>query len=217
MPARLRPIVLVVATCLLLIAPGSARAGPPCVCWPIDAGDAPVIDEWKPGVAAADVADALLASLDDDLPVLARMEDLRRAANALQGRPDVADRVLSRLMARVLDAETGKARAPALRWFDAGYAVACFRQAGILDDLRGYRWIARALTLTGADEGYRGGDGAMHFAAALAVLMPHPDHGMFGHHLRQLREAASKDPLLAENLEALEARYPAVLEYFEKR
>lgn len=215
MPTRSRSIVLVAVASLLLLAPGSASAGPPCVCWPIEVGDAPVLDLSKEGLTPADVTRALLESLDAELPVLARMENLRRAANVLQGRSDHVDHVLSRLMARVLDGETGKAQAPELLWFDAGYAVACFRQSGMARDLYGYRWIARALSLSGADERFAGGDGAMHYAAALAVLMPHPDHRMFEHHLQQMKEAAAKDPLLAKNFELLSDRYPQVLEYFE--
>lgn len=205
-----RTIALALVTSLLLIAPTRVDAGAPCVCWEVAVGEAPVLDVKGRGLADLDLAAALLKSLDNQLPVLARMENLRRSALALQGNSAAANYILARLQARVLHAETGKAQDRATLWFDAGYAVACFNQAGQIHDIDGYRWIARAITLSG-------GNGAMHYGAALAVLMPHPDHGMFKHHLRQMKAAAAKDTLLAKNFETLATRYPAVLRYFAKK
>lgn len=194
----------------LLFVPGSVEAGPPCVCWPIATGDAPVLADPK-GTPDDIVVARTLKILDAKLPVLARMESLRRAALALQAKPHHADRILSRLMARVLDAETGTAQERAKLWFDAGYAVACFRQGDSIDDnLRGYRWIARAIELSG-------GDGAMHYGAALAVLMPHPNHDQFPRHVKAMKAAAADDKLLAKNFVIFEKQYPQILKHFAKK
>ena len=205
-------LALAVAALPFVLPASVVDAGPPCVCWPIQVGDAAVPDFERRTKDPDEVVTTVLATLTDETPVLARMETLRRASLALQAKSRYADRILSRLMARVLDAETGKARFPALAWFDAGYAVACFRQADAVDDLHGYPWIARAIQR--ADT--KAHVGPMHYAAALAVLMPHPAHHRFGHHLAQMEKAADDDPLLASNLAWLKERYPAVLKHFAK-
>ncbi len=203
------PALLLTALLLPVLATGSAEAGAPCACWPIATGDAPTLD--TEGMTAAQVATAALRLLKPDLPVLARMEVLRRAAIATLGDALIAERLVGRLCARVLDVETGKTEHAARAWFDAGYAVACFRQTGMLDRL-GYDWIAKAIQLAPEED-----KGAMHYAAALAVLMPHPRHGKFGEHVRALRRAAPHDELLQKNLQSFQEQYPQVLKYFERQ
>ena len=196
---------LLLATLPLL---GTATAGPPCACWPVDVGDAPTLD--PKGLEPAEIAAEALRLLKPDLPVLARMEVLRRASITTQGDARVAERMIGKLCARVLDVETGKARHPERAWFDAGYAVACFRQTGMVNRM-GYDWIAKAIELAPAED-----RGAMHYAAALAVLMPHPRHTQFASHVRAARSAAAHDALLLKNFKAFEKRYPQVLRHFEK-
>ena len=215
---HIRTLAFSLVAVAVLAIPAGVEAGPPCVCWPVDAGDAPVIDVERRGATGSEIASKLLRGLDDKSPVLARMENLRRAAMALQGDDDTANYILSRLQARVLNAETGvpknATKVIALRWFDAGYAVACFTEAGQVSGMDGYPWIARAIELSGADK-LVGGSGAMHYAAALSVLMPkRKGHAMFGHHLQQMKAAAEKDALLAKNLAWVSKHYPPLLKYF---
>ena len=187
---------------------GTAQAGPPCACWPVEVGDAPTLDtkDKQPKAIAAEA----LRLLRPDLPVLARMEVLRRAAISTQGDAVLAERMIGTLCARVLDVETGKAQHPERAWFDAGYAVACFRQTGMVNRM-GYDWIAKAIELAPAED-----KGPMHYAAALAVLMPHPRHTQFVAHVRAARKAAAHDALLLKNFQSFEKQYPQVLRHFEK-
>lgn len=187
----------------LLLCLGSAAAGPPCLCWPLEVGDAPTlrVEDRSP----ASVAEEALALLRPSLPVLARMEVLRRAAIALQGHPALVERVVGRLCARVLDVETGLSQNPGRAWFDAGYAVEAFHQAGMLNRM-GYDWLARGILK--APEQDRG---AMHLGAAMAALMPrHPRHLKFQMHLQAAREAAPGDALLAKNLKSFSEHFASL-------
>lgn len=204
-------IALFVITALAALAPGAAEAGPPCICWEIEIGSAPSLP-WSGGapdetLAVDGAVQRTFELLDAELPVLARMETLRRLAFYLDGDGRRAEAIVGRLAARVLDAEARRSAASWLRWFDAGYAASCFSQMGLLHR-NGYPWIERAIELGPAEP-------AMHHGAALAVLMgTHPQHERFTHHLDILHAGAVDDPLLARNLELLERQAPAVLEHF---
>jgi len=202
---------LFLALLAALLARGSAVAGPPCVCWPLEIGDAATLPEadGKPGgMGPAEALSRTLALLDARLPVLARMETLRRLALHLQGHDTLADRLCSRLFARALDAEAKGEAHRAVAWFDAGYAVSALSQVGLGRDLDGYPWILRAARLAGDD-------GAMHLGAALTVLMPdHGGHARFPEHWERARAAAADDPLLARNLEALRPHAEELQRYF---
>ncbi len=194
----------------LMLVSSSAVAGPPCVCWPVEVGDAPTLETENR--TPTQIADDTLRLLKPSLPVLARMEVLRRSAAALQGEPVLVDRVFGRLCARVLDVETGKAEHPGRAWFDAGYAAQAFQQAGMLNR-HGYDWIAKGL-----EKAAEADKGAMHFGAALTCLMkPHPRHRNFGAHLGKMRAAAASDPLLQKNFDIVSKRYPPLLKYFDKK
>ena len=63
-----------------------------------------------------------------------------------------------------------------------------------------------------------GGDGAMHYAAALSVLIPsRRGHSMFQHHLEQMKEATKTSSLLGKNFKAIAGRYPQLLKHFRQR
>jgi len=188
---------------------GAVRAGPPAICWPIEIGDAKTLPEEDATLAKDPdrVVEATLRLLDGSLPVLARMETLRRAslylADSRAGR-----NALSRALAnRVLDAEAD-GRNAALAWFDAGYAAGCFEQLHAEASPRGYRWVRHANELAG-------GDARMEYALCLLTLMDEPQH--FRAHLAKVDTGARGDPLLARNLEELKKLAPAVLRYFEDR
>lgn len=204
---QFRIVAVALAFAAVLLVSGSARAGPPCVCWPIDAGDAPTLE--TKGLSPERIGQETLKLLSPSMPVLGRMEVLRVAAAALQGHETVVERVVGRLCARVLDVETGKDEHPGRAWFDAGYAVEAFQQAGMLNR-HGYDWIAKGLEKAAPED-----KGAMHFGAALACLMkPHPRHKHFPEHLEGMRQAAQDDALLMKNFTMLQTRYPQLMKYF---
>ena len=170
-----------------------ALAGPPLVCFPYDIGNARSLP-WGPNDALsydarsgwnaprADydldhlVADTL-GLLTSQMPVIVRMETLRRAAIYAQKRPWVAKELLFRLRTRALDAEAA-GRPDALAFFDFGYLVETCKQVnGTYQktaaggwrwqeadnpamSMEGKSWIAKALSL-------RANDPQMQFAAAV--------------------------------------------------
>lgn len=151
------------AAMLLALPATPAVAGPPLLCHPFDPGRSPVLPwaaapSWKAPDPAYDrsrlVAD-VLRLLAPDAPVLARMENLRRATIYAATDRGVADALLAALLARTRTAGGGESRDP-LAWFDAGYLVESYRDAFLVYEWdmlsreeRG-RWaIDRAPTLDG--------------------------------------------------------------------
>jgi hypothetical protein len=187
----------------LLVLATLAVAGPPAVCWTVEIGGAATL----PG-KSADVVEDALHLLDGKMPVLVRMETLRRAALQLEESRGGRDALLRRLMVRVLDAEAA-GKPSALAWFDAGYAAGCFNQLRNDWEADGYPWVQRAIALSG--------DGQMEYAGCLLTLMGTERQKQFHAHLERMKEAAAKDPLLAKNLATFQERYPPVLRYFEER
>ena len=107
-------------------------AGPPLICHPISIGSAQSLPWPNDGgnlVGRSDydvshlVADTL-SLLTPEMPVLVRMETLRRATIYAQRDQQVAKELLLRLNART----TANAR-DALASFDFGYLVECYKQA----------------------------------------------------------------------------------------
>jgi hypothetical protein len=141
-----------------------------------------------------------LALLSPELPVIVRMETLRRAAIYSQRDQAVASGLLVRLMARALDAKESKARA--LARFDAGYLVETYKQAkgmipeqgsrqprlNLAESLNGYGWVTQALQL-------RGEDPVMEFAASLMEGGDWPNS-----HFERALAGATEGSLLARNL-----------------
>ena len=96
----------------LLLAAGTVRAGPPAICWQIEIGDAKSLPWAGKDAFAKDQAydsrravEDTLALLDPAMPVVVRMETLRRATLYLEDSAPGRDALLRALMARVLDAE----------------------------------------------------------------------------------------------------------------
>jgi hypothetical protein len=190
-----------------------ARAGPPAICWKVDIGDAKSLpwatddsfakDEGYDGRRA--VADTL-ALLDAKMPVIVRMETLRRATVYLDDLPASRDALLRALNARVLDAEAAGTPS-ALAWFDAGYAQGCASQMSERG-ADGCDWVRRATELAG-------GSPEMEYAWGLLSLMGR--HEEFLGHYEKALAGAPKNPLLAKNLERLKDLYPPVLEYWKRK
>jgi hypothetical protein len=173
----------------------TAVAGPPLLCHQIQIGDAKSLPWGGPGkdafakvktYDAGRVVDDTLGLLDGELPVLARMETLRRATLYIERDARKAERLLGSLLSRTLDAEVVMdSKALALRYFDAGYFAATLQQAGIetsfgpgnakhdLHRVPGYAWMVRAYKI--AEQ-----DADMAVALALVTADTHlTEHTMF--------------------------------------
>jgi hypothetical protein len=198
---------------LVLAIAGNVRAGTPAICWPLEIGDAKSLPWAKGDPFARDakydarrvVADTL-ALLDAEMPVLVRMETLRRATIYLEESQAHRDALLRALTTRVLDAEAQK-KPSALAWFDAGYARGCFGQL-CERGADGYPWVRRAIEIAGGSPG-------MEYACCLLSLMGQREQ--FKGHFERAQAGAAEDPLLARNLENLKKLYPPVLRYFEEK
>jgi hypothetical protein len=119
-------------------------AGPPLICHPFitDAG-APLLPwaegrSWRSPDPAYDVArlvDDTLALLSPDAPIVARMENMRRATIYADSHPDAAAALLRAVVARTQTAPSNR-YAEALEWFDAGYLVETYRQLDLVYEHR---------------------------------------------------------------------------------
>jgi hypothetical protein len=194
---------------------GTAEAGPPLLCHPFDAGKAKLLpwsanpQSWNALDPSYDVkrlpADTL-ALLSPDAPILARMENLRRATLYAAQDERIAAELLSAIAAR-MQADTGKGRDP-LAWFDAGYLIESYRQASHIykwnmlnpaeksswtmraepNGLDGYSMVAKAIRLVGTSP-------EMEFAASLMK-----DGPTSAEHRRRALAGAPAGSLLAKNL-----------------
>lgn len=200
----------------LLALPQFARAGTPLMCFPFDIGNAKSLP-WGNNTQAFDtradydlsrlVADTE-ALLTPDVPVIVRMETLRRATHYAQKDPKVARELLAKLQARAQGADA-KGRPDALAWFDLGYLVQTYKQSNLTwkkqpggsydpvfqptaaSDIDGYAMVLKAINL-------RGQDPQMEFAAA--VITAWPRQKSYDAHLRKAVSGATDGSLLAENL-----------------
>ena len=189
----------VFAGLLLVALPSVALAGPPLICHPFQtAGDellpwaaGPGWNNPDPKYNVQRLRADLLRLLTADAPVLARMENMRRAAIYAAKDKRVADELLQALIARA--STSGSPSNPAAL-FDAGYLVESYKQASHLHGWGppaedGYAMVVRAI-------GASGGNAEMEFAASLMTQGAQADA-----HLRRARAAAQ--PLLAKNIEAV--------------
>jgi hypothetical protein len=182
----------------------TAWAGPPLVCWPFDIGNAKSLPWGGSGWHATNpdydihrLVDDTLALLSADVPVLVRMETLRRATVYAMKDPQIGNQLYSRLSARTQDARL-KGSSEALALFDAGYLAESYKQAGAFSSdqnfarsLDGYPSVLNAIRL-------RGSDPEMEFAAALISMQP--QRGDHQEHLQRAVAGAPDNSLLARNL-----------------
>lgn len=201
------------AFALAITVTAAAEAGPPLICHPFDAGTASVLPwgsgpGWNTPDPAYDVrrltADTLRL-LDARAPILARMENLRRATIYASRDRRVAAELLSAVLGRALSA-AAHGSGDSLAWFDAGHLVESYRQAshiyawdmvsgrdgasparqpGAID---GYRFVQKALELTGANA-------EMEYAASLMT-----EGAVSAAHRRRAEAGAAVGSLLARNL-----------------
>jgi hypothetical protein len=177
-----------------------AQAGPPLICHPYNIGDAKSLawgtgSDWNaadPSYNVQNLVHDTLALLDQNPPVLVRMETLRRAV--LYGAKDHAAARL--LLAQLKERESGNPSASA--YFDYGYFLSSLHQINWLykEDLSagidGYDFVQKALAIAPDSP-------EMHFAAALIAAGEPRRPSERDAHLAKAR-AAKSDTLLAQNL-----------------
>ncbi|MBP6796511.1 MAG: hypothetical protein KA124_00310 [Luteimonas sp.] len=200
---------------LLLAAP--AFAGPPLLCDPFDTAGAPSLawggKGWNQARTHYDLATLVAqteALLGADVPVIARMETLRRAAIYASREGRVANALAHRLEARADGATERDARA--LAAFDSGYYREALQEIVRLQgyDMPGIGKVdapaLRALLAQGdgnrrIDEALalRPRDPALRFAAALVARADERRDEIAGH-VRIARAGVAHDRLLAANI-----------------
>ena len=181
------------AAALVVALPMISEAGPPLICHPFQTSGAELLPwgagpGWNTPDHGYDVqrltADTLRL-LSADAPVLARMENLRRAVIYAARDKRVADQLLAAVTARVTETPNPVAL------FDAGYLIESFEQAAHIYGWKvttadGYAMVKAALQVGGSHA-------EMEFAAALMT-----SGAASAAHLRKAR--ASAQPLLARNI-----------------
>lgn len=192
-----------------------ALAGPPLLCHPFEIGNAKSLPwagtDWRTVRKDYDLnrlVDDTLALLSTDMPVIVRMETMRRACvySVWATRDEKVDyvvkdlKVANELLSRLLARAKGKGQMDALALFDAGYFAESCKQAtgSALQGIDGYDWVAKAIRL-------RKGDPAMNFAAALITLFP--ARSTHHQHLQIASSGAKENVLLAHNLDRYFATY----------
>jgi hypothetical protein len=195
----------------------AALAGPPLICHPFVTDAATPLLPWAasrdwhaphPGYELANLTADTLRLLSPDAPVLARMENLRRAAIYADRDPAVAGALLGAVLARTKTA-AAQPQAAALAWFDAGYLVETYRHLDLAyrhgmrnghgraasmvppeaAQLDGYVLVQKALALA------REARPELEFAASLMT-----DDVTAAAHRERAAAGISADALLARNL-----------------
>jgi hypothetical protein len=181
----------------------AALAGPPLICHPFDIGKEKSLPwtgtSWNlsgnEGYETSHLSQDTLDLLDTKMPVIVRMETLRRATLYAGKDLKAAKELLTRLHARANAAENTKSP-DALALFDFGYLVETYNQ-GLRKDqnpaagVDGYAFVKNALA-------QRGNNPEMEFAAALITLgRAQAEHE---EHVRKAMAGAKSDPLLSRNL-----------------
>ncbi len=203
------------ALAVVLTVSGPVEAGPPLICQPFETGGAPALpwsagQGWNTPDRSYDVqrltADTLRL-LTAEAPVLARMENLRRATIYVAQDRRVAADLLAAVLGRALTAAADGSRDP-LAWFDAGYLVESYRQASAIyrwdmlsgaersawtlrsepQGLDGYRFVRKALELAGSSP-------EMELAASLMK-----EGAVSADHRRRAVAGATAGSLLARHL-----------------
>lgn len=190
-----------------LLATTAAFAGPPLICHPYEIGQAKSLPTGTDRFGTSTsydrthlVADTL-ALLTPDVPVLVRMETIRRAAIYATGNlrawdgqkyTNVDKELATQLIAKLRERTTTEDRAAkTIALFDLGFFCETVRQTGLDPSVDGYSLLLKARDL-------RGPDAEMEFALALATWgAKRPEHAG---HLAKARESAQPGTLLAANL-----------------
>jgi hypothetical protein len=204
----------VLALGVLMAVSHAVEAGPPLICHPFEAGAAPLLP-WSTGTGwntpdrsyeVQRLTADTLRLLSPDAPVLARMENLRRATIYAARDRRVAAELLAAVLGRALGAAADGGRDP-LAWFDAGYLIESYRQADAAfhrDGRSPVEHAALAATGPAGPSGYRlvlkamelgGPSPEMEFAASLMKDGPASEE-----HRRRAASGAKAGSLLERNL-----------------
>jgi hypothetical protein len=196
----MRNTLLFALSFAVLGALSTVQAGPPLICHPYDIGTHSSLpwshgsgwNEPDPSYNVKNLATDTLAILDRNVPVLVRMETLRRAVLYGAKDHDAARALLAQLATREKAAEAA-AKPTLSAFFDYGYFLSSLNQISWLykEDLSagvdGYDFVKKALALDPDSS-------ELNFAAALMTVAPARDQ-----HLSKAR-AAKNNVLLAQNL-----------------
>lgn len=173
MARGIRPLFFASAVLAAVLLSRPALAGPPLLCFPFDIGSARSLPmghgNWHEMDSRYDVSHLVpdtLALLTPAMPVLVRMETLRRATLYAAAHPKLATALLDELQARAVAPQPAVS---ALAVFDFGYLVESYKEAKYLfkeplpalDRIDGYQLVLKAHALQN--------DAAMQHAAKLIV------------------------------------------------
>jgi hypothetical protein len=214
-PVTPRGLTRVFTLAVLMTVPRAVEAGPLLICHPFDAGAVSLLpwgsnrQGWNTPDRSYDVqrlTGDTMRLLSADAPVLARMENLRRATIYASRDRLVAAELLSAVLWRALSA-AAEGRQDPLAWFDAGYLIESYRQADQafrgegwfsvervaslprgLEGPDGYPLVLKALELAGTSP-------EMDFAASLMTKGP-----VSAEHRRRATSGAQVGSPLAKNL-----------------
>jgi len=192
-----------------------ALAGPPLLCHPFEIGGARSLpwgsggwSQAQPQYNVAHLADDTATLLTPAMPVVVRMETLRRAAIYASRDRAVAAQLLTLLTERTRAFDPTTRKPDALAWLDAAYFTEALRQIGhlgnsaefrdrapemasLVKEMDGRAMIEKAVLLRPDDPG-------VEFAAAL--INADKDRGVYLEHARRARAAADRDALVARNI-----------------
>ena len=196
-----RVLKIVLGVAVFVAMSGTAYAGPPLICHPFDAGKAALLPwgagpGWNSPDRSYDVqkltADTLRL-LTPTAPVLARMENMRRATIYAAQDRNVAAALLKAVVDRARPSGAGTIEPMAS--FDAGYLIETYKQyestAPLASGTDGYSLVKKALLHTGQNA-------EMEFAASLMQRGT-----VAAEHRRRAVEGAAKGSLLAKNLASI--------------
>lgn len=208
-----RSLVAAVATIIGAAAP--AAAGPPLLCHPFDIGSAASLPwdgsrafwQGRADYRVADVVSDTGLLLTPAVPVIVRMETLRRAAIYASADAGLAARLYSSLERRVRESESS-GRPDPLAAFDLAYLTETYRQVAELDRyMSEFQGRGPALRrIIGTADGYaqvrkvlsaRPDNPAIEFAAA---LMRGRRDDAFRAHAAKAKAGAARDALLSRNI-----------------
>jgi hypothetical protein len=216
MAAMTRFVTFTATLAALVVLSSPATAGPPLICHPFAIGGEPQLPwgggpDWNSPDQDYDIHELTadtLNLLSADAPVLARMENLRRATIYATSDMQVAGEFLSAVLART--AATPESDVPALAWFDAGYLLETFKQYGLTQEwgmvpggspavnmlpknlraIDGYALVEKAIA------GTKESRADMEYAASLMVR----DSAVSAAHRARAAAGATHGSLLAANL-----------------
>lgn len=217
MTSRNRFLTLIPTLAALVVLSSPATAGPPLICHPFIA-DGETLLPWGQGRGwhspdlsydTTRLTEDTLALLTPDAPILARMENLRRATVYAASNSAAAAMLLEAVLERT-EMSQGDLASQSLVWFDAGYLIESYRQFGpvAVDMLRSRAPAApRPDELVGALDGYslvlkaielasRESRADMEFAASLMLR----DSAVADAHRARAAAGAKHGSLLAANL-----------------